>query len=66
MSELYCSAAQSFPTLKEEQRSILVGNVEALEAIQALLHEKHAMDAAGGIAHCTNCRRDHDHLCPDG
>ena len=67
VSELYSSAAQGLPTLKDEQRSILVGNVEALGAIHAeLLHEKHAMEAAGGIAHCANCERDHDQLCPDG
>jgi CPW-WPC domain-containing protein len=66
-SKLYASAAQSGPTPLDEQRSILAGNVDALGAVHAqLLHEKHAMDEAGNIAHCASCARDHDELCPDG
>ena len=66
-SEIYSSVARSLPTPKDEQRSILAGNVEALGAINAeLLHEKHLMEEAGGIAHCSSCERDHDQLCTDG
>ena len=67
VSELYSSVAQGLPTLKDEQRSILAGNVEALGAIHAeLLHEKHAMEAAKSLSHCASCERDHNQLCPDG
>ena len=66
-SKLYASAAHSGPTPMDEQRSILAGNVDALGAVHAqLLHEKHAMDEAGSLAHCASCARDHDELCPDG
>ena len=67
LSELYSSNAQGLPTLKDEQRSILAGNVEALSAIHAeLLHEKHAFEAAESLSHCASCERNHHQLCPDG
>ena len=66
-SEIYYAAAQGLPTSKDEQRSIMAGNVEALGAIHTeFLHEKHVMEAAGGVAHCASCDRAHDQLCPDG
>ena len=66
-SNIYLAAAQRHPTPSDEQQSILAGNVENLGAIHAkLVHEKHQREAARGIAHCANCVRDHDQMCPDG
>lgn len=67
VSKIYLAAAQSRPTSKEEQQSVLEGNVKALGAINAeLMHEKHETDVAGSVTHCAACERDHDQMCPDG
>ena len=65
--EIYSSAAQDQPTQKDEQQSILEGNVETLGAInEELLHEKHLIEDAQSMTHCTTCARNHDTLCPEG
>lgn len=66
-SKVYLAAAQSRPTPKDDQQSVLAGNIEALGAIHAkLVHEKHQREEASGVAHCASCERDHDQLCPEG
>ena len=67
VSKIYLAAAQSSPTPKDEQQSVMAGNVEALGAIHAkLIHEKHQREEASGVKHCASCERDHGQLCPEG
>jgi CPW-WPC domain-containing protein len=67
VSKAYLVAAQSSPTPKDDQQSVLASNVESLGAINAkLVHEKHQREEARGVAHCATCERDHDQLCPEG